>query len=301
MKFELTPNNRGQTNEVLLEDMRRVARKLGKDSLTRDEYDKIGRFSCSTIERRFGGWIKALGLAGLRVEIANFVSKEEILADLRRVAVQLNKNVITREEYAQFGKHIRRTIRLRCGSWTAALKEAGLTVSSNYRERTPDEELWQNMESVWRALGRQPSMGEMMPPLSIIGPDTYRRRFGSWRKALEAFVQFVNNGEPQQPPANDQNGQPDPQKEQNAPTETFRQRRTPRTVSWRLRFLVMRRDGFRCRYCGVSPAITPGVILVVDHIHAWANGSETVFENLQTLCEQCNGGKSDLPLEDGNR
>jgi 5-methylcytosine-specific restriction endonuclease McrA len=63
-----------------------------------------------------------------------------------------------------------------------------------------------------------------------------------------------------------------------------------------MRFAVMRRDDFKCRICGTSPAIKPGTILVVDHIAPWGNGGETLIQNLQTLCEPCNGGKSDLPL-----
>ena len=58
----------------------------------------------------------------------------------------------------------------------------------------------------------------------------------------------------------------------------------------------MRRDDFKCRICGTSPAVKPGTLLVVDHIVPWSNGGETVMENLQTLCEPCNGGKSNLPM-----
>jgi 5-methylcytosine-specific restriction endonuclease McrA len=59
-----------------------------------------------------------------------------------------------------------------------------------------------------------------------------------------------------------------------------------------MRFLVMRRDDFKCRICGATPALKPGTVLVIDHILAWESGGETVIENLQTLCEPCNGGKS---------
>jgi 5-methylcytosine-specific restriction endonuclease McrA len=59
---------------------------------------------------------------------------------------------------------------------------------------------------------------------------------------------------------------------------------------------VLRRDNFSCQACGASPAKTPGVILHVDHIRPWSEGGETVFENLHTLCEPCNIGRSNLPL-----
>lgn len=69
---------------------------------------------------------------------------------------------------------------------------------------------------------------------------------------------------------------------------------TRRFGSWRMRFLVMRRDDFRCKKCGRSPATDKGIVLHVDHDKAWAKGGETVIENLQTLCSVCNIGKSDL-------
>ncbi len=40
-------------------------------------------------------------------------------------------------------------------------------------------------------------------------------------------------------------------------------------------------------------------MLVVDHVTPWDAGGATVTDNLQTLCETCNGGKSNLPLIDG--
>ena len=61
-----------------------------------------------------------------------------------------------------------------------------------------------------------------------------------------------------------------------------------------MRFLVMRRDDFKCGICGSSPAMKPGTLLVVDHIDPLVNGGETVMENLQTLCEPCNGGKTSI-------
>ncbi|MBM4017699.1 MAG: HNH endonuclease [Planctomycetes bacterium] len=54
----------------------------------------------------------------------------------------------------------------------------------------------------------------------------------------------------------------------------------------------MRRDGFRCRICGRSPASHPGVQLDIDHIVPWSKGGETAIGNLQTLCSDCNQGKA---------
>lgn len=62
-------------------------------------------------------------------------------------------------------------------------------------------------------------------------------------------------------------------------------------VSKRLRFEILRRDGYRCRYCGATPA---QVELRVDHVKPVSLGGSDIPENLVTACEPCNTGKSSI-------
>lgn len=62
-------------------------------------------------------------------------------------------------------------------------------------------------------------------------------------------------------------------------------------VSDSLRYDIMHRDGFRCVLCGASA--NEGVQLHVDHIVPIAKGGKSTPDNLRTLCERCNVGKSD--------
>ena len=62
-------------------------------------------------------------------------------------------------------------------------------------------------------------------------------------------------------------------------------------VSDSLRYDIMNRDGFRCVICGASAK--EGAHLHVDHIIPIAKGGKSVPNNLRTLCERCNIGKSD--------
>ena len=57
-------------------------------------------------------------------------------------------------------------------------------------------------------------------------------------------------------------------------------------VSNKIRFAVYRRDGNRCRRCGST------YNLEVDHIFPISKGGKSNFDNLQTLCHNCNAAKS---------
>ena len=54
MEYALKPNNRGITNEELLEDLRKVAQSLGKKTVTCEEYRRHGRCATRVVETRFG-------------------------------------------------------------------------------------------------------------------------------------------------------------------------------------------------------------------------------------------------------
>jgi hypothetical protein len=61
-------------------------------------------------------------------------------------------------------------------------------------------------------------------------------------------------------------------------------------ISPRMRFDVLQRDGFRCRYCGRSSQ-GDGVRLEVDHLVPVSRGGPTTPDNLVTACFHCNRSK----------
>ena len=83
-----------------------------------------------------------------------------------------------------------------------------------------------------------------------------------------------------------------------APTRPRSQRpaaRTAReTISKRLRFEILRRDRYTCRYCGGS---APDVVLTVDHVIPVTLGGATEPANLAAACKDCNAGKSSVPAD----
>jgi hypothetical protein len=158
-----------------------------------------------------------------------------------------------------------------------------------------DEEYFENILKVWEHHGKQPKYKEMNAAPSNISAGAYEHRFGGWRKALEAFVQRMN----QEP--GEMNTPPSTAKEN---TRTFTKINPPlhlaadiHSVSLGLRYRVLNRDHFKCVKCGASPATSPNCQLHADHVIPFSKGGKTVEANLQTLCDKCNLGKGNRHSE----
>jgi hypothetical protein len=266
--------------------LRRVAALISEPKLTQAIFNKHGKVHSSTIQRRFSGWIKALEAAGLKARIDGggiIWSREDLLSAVQSLAEKLQKNVLTRKEFEVHTGISHSPIERLFGSWQATLAAAGLSQSS-LGKRYSDEECFENLLAVWTHYGRPPQHDEMNQAPSTVGPKAYVRRWGTWRKALAAFVQRVNQDPvPEEEPTTDAT--------QQAETPPIALQRGPRGIPLSLRYFILKRDSFRCVSCGASPAIAPGTILHVDHILAWASGGPTVAGNLRTLCLPCNLGK----------
>lgn len=288
MKFELE-HLESYDDTALLDEVRRVAGILNGERLTKTRFVEHAKVHSSTIEKRFGGWRKALKAAGVEylVDKSNIEkSKDEILISIREVAAKLGKDTVTLRDFEAHSGITGGPVRRLFGTWGKALEEAGFT-QSELGKRYSDEECFENLLEVWTHLGRQPQYNEMKLPPSKVGPKAYISRWETWRKALQAFVARANQDNPPVPEHTESTAP-----ESNAEiTTTTKDERGPRNIPLGLRYYVLRRDDFRCVTCGASPAITRGVVLHVDHIEPWSKGGATTAENLRTLCESCNLGK----------
>lgn len=311
MKFELNDYHRNVSDEDLLNDVKRVAQIYQKYTLTKNEYLKYGKYGTNTIIRHFKSWQTVLELCGLHAnehQVAgakgahNYskVTTQQLINDLQRVASMLELETISSGMYQLYGEHNRGTYYKRFGTWNHALQEAGLKPFETIPgKKIEDQNLLIEIERIWIKLGRQPTSTDIKNGISKYSLNTYSRRYGSWRKALEFFVAYINSAEPQEfnnleqenfvvykPNATPYPIPPD--------KKNHYKHKTSRDINLRLRFKVFQRDKFKCCLCGASPAKDSSVELHIDHIIPWSKGGETVIENLQTLCNKCNLGKSDL-------
>ncbi len=305
MKFELTNMRLQIADDDLLNDLRTVANNLGKRSLKQRDYSKLNgaQFNLKTALGRFGNWDTTLEKAGLEGEKSlkgmeygeKAIRTNVLLDDIKRVASELGKSDITAAEYDVMGKYSSWTINARFGTWNKAKEHANLAVTRI--TNNTNEELFQNILDLWMMIGRQPKYGEVLSPNSKFNGSTYARRFGSWRAALEAFIEYVNsesdsdvNSEvtPELVPLDTPSGS------NNAPLKVLKIKRTSRNINLRMRWTILKRDNFCCKKCGRSPAKDPSIVLHIDHVLPWSRGGETEVENLETLCDRCNLGKSNL-------
>jgi HNH endonuclease len=317
---------------AVIGDLQRVSALTEEGPLTQASYGKNGHYSVAHITKRFGGWREALIQAGIghryagpmvtermRAQTGRRLTDNGLLDQIRKVSARLDRATLSGAEIAANSEVTQSQMYRRFGSVSAALKMAGIEQVSHGRRHTQDE-VFENLLTVWTHYGRPPTVHEMDRPPSRIGSGTYLHRWGRWRSALKAFVERANSesdrtaGIPpgqETPTATTQgrgllresgaagtlatvpalSGRQLVRRDHRSrppATSTPRERREP---SIGLRFKVLRRDHFKCVLCGDHPARNAECVLHVDHILPWSRGGRTLEENLRTLCAKCNVGR----------
>ena len=117
-------------------------------------------------------------------------SKESILSELKRVAEKLGKETLSDEDITKHSRVSTSTIQNKFGSLSKALELTGL--KALVHRKVADEEYLREIDRIWSRLGRQPKVKEMKKYGSKYGDNAYLRRFGSWIKACEAYVDWKN-------------------------------------------------------------------------------------------------------------
>jgi hypothetical protein len=289
------------SDEAILAELRRVAELVPDGAFLESDFKRLGRVGRNTLRRRFGSWFKALETAGLAHRSTDQIKTrgghassrmpdDEILSVLKKLANKLGRTTLTKSDVLQHLPFSDGILRKRWGTIRAAFEAAGLEATTLGRRYT-DQECFDNMLTVSTHLGRPPMHKDMSEPPSTVGGKAYMRRFGTWNKALAAFVERVNqDGDPEE----EQNlviGAVETRAADHAPLPLVRSPEETRDIRLGLRFRVLHRDRFKCVLCGDHPAWNVECILHVDHVIPWSKGGTTSEDNLRTLCETCNVGR----------
>ena len=277
------------TDDILINELQKVAKKLNSSKLTTTFFDKHSKVHSSTIRKRFGSWKEALQKANLETlfdKSNKQKTKQEILNELYCISNELNTTTLTIKLFNEYSKFNIASIRSTFGSWSNALNEANLK-KTKLAKRYTEEECFDNLLSVWTYYGRQPTYQEIKKEPSKVGAKAYLSRWGTWSKALDAFVKKINDN------SSKQNIKEDSISNKKSPKNKQLTPENKRDIKLGLRYDILKRDSFKCVICGQSPATNQKITLHIDHIIPFSKGGKTKIENLRTLCSDCNLGKSD--------
>lgn len=202
------------------------------------------------------------------------VTESEILESLRAFAKLRDNRSFTTREYDRWKDKVCSswTISARLGSWRQALARIGIETGVRSR-RYSARDLMDNLELVWRELGRPPGQPIMSRYGYRISANPYRRQWGSLRNACNLLSKFKRD---------------EITEEQLLGSAPSHRART--ALPLKVRWDILKRDHYACVSCGARP---PGVELEVDHVIPVARGGTNEISNLQTLCRPCNQGKKD--------
>ena len=125
------------------------------------------------------------------IEYHKIVSDDELITDLRKTAKRLELQSLSMRAYDENGKFSSTTISRRFGTWNQALYLANLDYKNKFYS---EYEMFENIETVWIKLGRQPTRRDMdNTVISNISSGCYIRNFGKWSNALKAFIVYINS------------------------------------------------------------------------------------------------------------
>src|SRR3989442_6678792 len=122
MKYKIRLNGCKFTGKELLADLRRVSVTAKTKVLSQKLYEKYGKYSTATYQRRFGSWISALHAAHLYSVYQAAPSHVELFDNLKRVWRKVHKQPtleIMKTSVSAFPAHVYCRV---FGRWTRALR-----------------------------------------------------------------------------------------------------------------------------------------------------------------------------------
>jgi len=224
----------------------------------------------------------------------------KLLEHLEKAAIHFHYCEFGWREFNDVADISANPVKLYFGSWKkglAALKnhlqQKGLDLSPRLvapNRIYSNEDLFNELERIWCLVGQRPSRNEWEASNPHISYNTYKQRFGGWTNACFKFIEYKMGDAI----SKDDFVFPNQEVSSNNRELHFHyQQETSRNVPLSLRFEVLRRDNYRCVFCGKSPVTNLGTNLHIDHKVPFSKGGKSTLDNLQTLCEECNLGKSD--------
>ena len=119
----LDPRTNGYTDAEVIEELQRVATKLGR-SPSRAEFKEHGRISVKAVQSHFGSWDDGLRVANLETTTQRTATEEDVITTIQDLAAELGRPPKAREMENHGAWSVK--VAQRCfGRWNRALRCAG--------------------------------------------------------------------------------------------------------------------------------------------------------------------------------
>ena len=188
-KADLSLNKEANVSDAdLLAELSRLSNEIDGTPTSRDMAER-GKYAPATYSTAFGTWNDAVREADLDPTKLRDIPNSELLDELERLTNQLGQppTVHQMEKHGRFGA---KTYSTAFGSWNEALSAANLEL--NKEKNVGRSRLLDEIKRLRDASGEVPT-AETMRRQGRFAVNTYKRRFGSWNKALQAVGYELNN------------------------------------------------------------------------------------------------------------
>lgn len=111
-------------------------------------------------------------------------TKEQLIVYMKKFAKELKRSPRIKDMNQKKRYPAATTYTNRFGSWNGSLRKAGLKV--NVRKKYDKKELVENLKLLAKELGKIPSSTDLKNKRWTASYSTYRKNFGTWKKALKS-------------------------------------------------------------------------------------------------------------------
>ena len=122
-KFEfIQASNTVIGNEEIIDDLKTVAKKLQKNTVTQKNYNEHGKYDCSTVCRKFGTWNKALKTACFSFSNESNITDERLFENILKLWQHLGQQPRRKDLTLDISEFSQSPYNRRFKTWTNALQ-----------------------------------------------------------------------------------------------------------------------------------------------------------------------------------
>lgn len=174
------------SEEELIEELHRVSKEhCDGEAPRRKDIKKFSLYSQNTYFRRFGSWENVCKKMGFCSDNRSY-SKEKLLDEIKRVSEKYCQGETPRcIDMREYGDISEDTYFRRFETWNEAVEKAGFEANCCRQGEITNEDLLEEIINLSQKKDKKPCSKRDMEKFGEYSQLVYRRRFGSWNKAVE--------------------------------------------------------------------------------------------------------------------